>query len=70
MNKVNHYVAWMNYKGDKVARYQGLAATQDEFEQMCLDKGYDLSQADEIECVKTNVTNELGGPCAKNVSEY
>lgn len=70
MAKVNHYVAWIEYKGDRTARYQGIAETQGEFEQMCNEKGYDLSQIDEIECTKINVVNELGRACAKCVSEW
>lgn len=67
---INHYVAWMHFHGDKTARYQGLAESEEEFRELCKKKGFDLSEADEIECVKTDCKDPLGVSCKKSVKEY
>lgn len=70
MEKVNHYVAWMEFHGDRSARYQGYAESEEEFKSMCKEHGYDLSIVDEIECVKKDARNEIGRPIEKKLSEY
>lgn len=67
---INHYVAWMHFHGDKSARFQGLAESEEEFREMCMMKGFDLSEADQIECVKKDCQDPLGKPCRKSVNEY
>lgn len=70
MKTVNHYVAWMEYKGDRSVRYQGFAESEDEFKTMCENNSYDLSSVDGVECVRENARNEIGRPCEKKVTEY
>lgn len=70
MNKVNHYVAWQEFHGDRSARYQGFAETQEEFELMCKEKNFDLSEVDEIECIKEDARDAGGRPCEKKATEY
>lgn len=67
---INHYVAWIYFHGVKTARFQGLAESEEEFHEMCKEKGFDLSEADEVECIKTDCTDPLGNPCKMSVKEY
>ena len=48
MKAVNNYVAWLEYKGQRSARYQGFAESLDEFRQMCEEKHFNLDETDEI----------------------
>lgn len=68
--EINHYVAWMHFHGDKIARFQGISENEDEFRQMCEEKGFDLSEADEVECIKENARDSLGRPIKKEVAEW
>lgn len=68
--EINHYVAWMNYGIEQTARFQGFAESEKEFKQMCEKKGFDLSEAYEIECIRRNVRDLLGRHCKKSVSEW
>ena len=72
MRKANHYVAWLpERKGSRSARYQGIAESEEEFIAMCEEQGYDIHDSElSIELEHKNVRNEMGRPCAKNVSEY
>lgn len=70
MEKVNHYVAWLEYKGQRTARYQGFAESLDEFRRMCEEKHFNLDETDEIECIKEDARNAVGRPCQKVVTEY
>lgn len=70
MKAVNHYVAWLEYKGQRSARYQGFAESLDEFRQMCEEKHFNLDETDEIKCIKKDARNAVGRPCEKIVTEY
>lgn len=63
MKAVNHYVAWIEYKGQRSARYQGFAESLDEFRRMCEEKHFNLNETDEIECIKKDARNAVGRPC-------
>lgn len=68
--EINHYVAWMHFHGDRTARFQGFAESEEEFKRMCEEKNFDISEADEIEYVRRNVRGLLGRLCKKSVSEW
>ena len=70
MKKVNHYVAWIEYKGQRIARYQGFAETLDEFKTMCEEMHFNLADTDEIECIKEDARDAGGRPCEKKVTEW
>ena len=70
MNKVNHYVAWIDYKGQRTARYQGFAETLDKFKTMCEELHFNLADTDEIECIKEDARDAGGRPCEKKVTEW
>lgn len=69
MRNVNKYVAWIDFRGDRTAKFQGVADSEEEFRQMCADKGFDLSEVDEVECIKENVKDSIGKPCKKQVTQ-
>lgn len=60
----------MLFHGEKTARFQGLAESEEEFREMCRMKGFDLSEADQIECIKEDCKDPVGKPCRKYISEY
>ena len=70
MKAVNHYVAWLEYKGQRSARYQGFAESLDEFRRMCEEKHFNLDETDEVECIKKDARNAVGRSCEKIVTEY
>lgn len=40
ITNVNSYVAWAEFQGSRSAYAQGIAESEEEFRQMCEEKGY------------------------------
>ena len=43
VTNVNSYVAWAEFQGSRSAYAQGIAESEEEFRQMCKEKGIDLT---------------------------
>ena len=43
ITNVNSYVAWAEFQGSRSAYAQGIAESEEEFRQMCEEKGIDLT---------------------------
>lgn len=69
VTNVNSYVAWAEFQGSRSAYAQGIAESEEEFRQMCEEKGIDLTDCI-VELNKKNVRNEIGQLYDKYVAMY
>lgn len=67
VTKCNSYVAWAEFQGSRSAYAQGIAESEEEFRQMCEEKGIDLTDCI-VELNKKNVRNEIGQSYDKYVA--
>lgn len=59
-------MAWAEFQGSRSAYAQGIAESEEEFRQMCEEKGIDLTDC--IVELKKNVRNEIGQSYDKSVA--
>ena len=67
VTNVNSYVAWTEFQGSRSAYAQGIAESEEEFRQMCEEKGIHLTDCI-VERNKKNVRNEIGQSYDKYVA--
>ena len=67
ITNVNSYVAWIDFQDSRSAYAQGIAESEEEFRQLCVEKGLDLTDCI-VELNKKNVRNEIGQSYDKYVS--